>query len=304
MYVAAKSVSVRECLFEGNSSFGAHVTGEGVRATFDECSFVGNLIAGLSGLENSFVTVKKCHFKQNEKFGAQFTNAKAALTGCDFVSNKGIGLDARGAAAPSLDSCVFESNGSFGAQISGARTGASFTECRFLKNTGSSAVIVFNKAVTGFIRCAFHENGCFHAEIREEGRARFDQCELSESSGGIGMFIHTDSICEIEGGQLKKEGKCALYAGIRSQVVVQNAEILGCGQCGLLFDSQSSGIVRGSKIKYNTNAGIQAEGGDIRVEANEIEGHLYYGIHSKSGATVAQEKNSFKGNEKGDVQLA
>jgi hypothetical protein len=70
-----------------------------------------------------------------------------------------------------------------------------------------------------------------------------------------------------------------------------------------MFDAQSRAVVKESKIKYNDNAGIQIEGGDITIEGCEIEGNYFYGIAGKTGAVITQDKNFFDRNEKGNVHM-
>jgi hypothetical protein len=299
----AKASTVRGCQFEENGKVGAQVVGSGAHITFQGCVFSGNLNAGASVHDGAKVKFSSCQVRANEKLGIILNNVKAVFNACEFSENKGVALDCKNGSLPSLDQCIFDGNVGFGCQISGKGTVVGFKNTRFQKNQPLASVIVYGKGVAGFTSCQFTESGQFHVEIREESQAKFEDCELAETEGGIGMFIHSDARVDIEKCMLRKEGKTALYAGMKSTVSILNSEIGNCAQCGLTFDAQSSGMVKDCKVKFNRLAGIQIQGGEVHIEGSEFEDHYFYGIAAKPGAVVRQEKNTFSDCKKGDFHV-
>ena len=294
--------TLRNCVFDDNSLVGCQVSGKDVSAVFEDCSFVENLIAGVSVLDGARPKFSKSQFRANKKFGAVVSGARPTFDGCDFSVNASVGLDLKGGATPALELCVFDSNRGFACQVSGDGTTAHFSQCTFQKNTSKSAVIVYDKAISGFTGCTFTENGVCHAEIREGGRARFDQCQLSDSHGGVAVFGHDDSVVEVEGCTIENERKTGVYCTGPSQTRINNSEITGCGSCGVLFEGSASAAILNSKLTSNGNAGVQVEGGEVHIDSCEIGRHTFYGIFARTGASVTEEKNVYSGNERGDVQ--
>jgi nitrous oxidase accessory protein NosD len=301
--VLSRSATFRHSQFIGNT-VGVQLSGNGPVVSFETCSFTDNQSAGVTVLDGSTPKFANCQFKTNDQFAVVVTATSAGFTSCEFAGNKGTAVLAVNAATPSFDSCVFDGNAKFAVQLTGRGTIAGFDKCSFQHNKPASAVIMTSKASATFKECIFQESGLFHLEIRDDDCfARFENCRLSKSDGGVGIFSHDGSKVEIEKCLMKEEGKTSLYAGMQTQSTVTGCEIGNNGQCALMFDAQSRATVKDSKIKYNDNAGIQIEGGDIRIEGCEIEGHYFYGIAGKTGAQITQERNHFDRNEKGDVHM-
>jgi hypothetical protein len=301
--VMSHSATFRHSQFIGNA-VGCQLSGAGPVASFETCTFSDNQSAGVTILDGSTPKFNACQFKTNDQFGVVLTATSAAFTSCEFGGNKGAGILAINAATPSFDSCVFDSNARFAVQLTGRGTIAGFDKCSFQRNKPQSAVVITSKASATFKECVFQESGLFHLEIRDDDSfARLENCRMSKTEGGVGIFTHDGSKVEIDKCLMKEEPKTSLYAGMQTQSTVTACEIGNNGQCALMFDAQSRATVKDSKIKFNDNAGIQIEGGDIRIEGCEIEGHYFYGIAGKTGAQITQERNHFDRNEKGDVHM-
>lgn len=302
-YIQSTSAIFNECVFNSNSHVGCQITTETAHPVFHNCLFADNLLYGVSILPGTEPEFNKCTFRQNEKCGCIVIKAMPKFIDSEFVNNISIGLEINSGATPLLEQCKFSDNISYGCQISGLNTCAIMNECNFSKHANTSAVLVYSQASACFNRCIFTNNFNYHIETREESKCRIEKSVLYESNGGIGTYVHTEGVLEIDSSSLKDEQKTAVYIGIRGQALINGCEITGCHVAGIIMDTQSNAAIMNNTIKSNGNAGIQIEGGEAKIQNNTIEGHSDFGIYATSLGHVTQEGNSFSDNGKGETQI-
>lgn len=301
--ISATSAIFSDCLFVGNTLCGAQINGESSHPVFKNCLFSDNYQYGTTVLPNSEPEFTDCTFRQNEKCGSIVIKGLPIYSGCVFISNKCIGLEINSGSQAKLNQCKFDSNMNYGCQISGQNTVVSMNECNFSKHEKSSAVLVYSKAVASFSQSIFSGNDCYHLEVREEARCRVEKSVLSNSIQGIGVFVHTEGVLEIENSSLNNELKTAVYVGIRGHAVVNACEITDCKHAGIIVDTQSSAAIMNNTIRSNGSSGIQVEGGDVKIQNNNIGNHADFGIYSTSLGQILQEGNTFEDNGRGDTQI-
>ena len=302
--VSSFSATFRNCVFDGNNFVGCQISGLNASPLFDNCTFINNAVAGITSLETTSPSFLNCQFKQNDRYGAILVKSRATFTNSEFSINQGIGLEIKNGSRPQLTNCVFDSNSNFAAQISGQGTNVHFTQCSFSKHLRSSTAIIYSKSFAFFGQCLFTTSGPCHLEVREEGKARIEQCVLSESQGGVGIYVHNTGVLEVDNCSLKDEKKTAIYVGNRGQAAIVGSEIIGCGKAGIFTDLQSSVVIMKNLIKGNGSVGVHAEGGEVRIDGNQFEAHNDFGIYSTNVSQIVQENNIFSQNLKGDTQIA
>jgi hypothetical protein len=223
--IQSHSANLRHCAFVGNT-VGCQLTGEGLNVSFEQCSFADNLSAAVTVLDGAAPKFSRCTFLTNEHLGVVLSGTKVAFEACEFKGSKGPALFATAGALPSLANCVFDSNTSFAAQITGRGTIAAFEKCAFKLNQPASAVVITSKAAATFKATRFDQNGLFHVEIRDEDSSvRFEeQCQLTGSTGGIGIFAHDGCKIELDKCGLWKEPKTPVYVGMRARATVWGHE--------------------------------------------------------------------------------
>lgn len=301
--IGSVSATFRDCIFDGNGIVGCMIQGSNSSPICENCQFTNNSMAGAIMLDFTNPSFINCQFRVNEKFGAIASKSNASFTNTEFSINNSVGLELKNGAAAKFNTCVFDSNGSYACQLGGQGTNGTFTSCTFNKHS-SAAVVCDNKAIALFIQTFFSNNGPCHVEVRDESKGRFEQCVTDSTTGGIGLFCHNRGTIEIEKSSLKNEQKTALYVGNKGVALIYDSEILGCGTCGVFTDLQSTTIIMRNKITRNGHAGILAEGGEVKIEQNEIECHSEFGIYSTTMAQVMQGNNKFRQNAKADTQIA
>jgi hypothetical protein len=214
--IASRSANLRNCVFEGNT-IGCQLTGRNTHVSFEQCAFQENLSAGVTILDGCSPAFTSCQFRRNDRYGVVVAGTKASFTTCEFGSNKGVAAIAKDGGQPTFESCVFDSNENFGAEINGRGTLAVFDKCRFQKNQPTSAVLVYQKAQATFLKCGFVESGVFHVELRDDSQGKFEECELSASTGGYGIFVHSESKVELEKCLMKDEPRTSVFEGMETQ---------------------------------------------------------------------------------------
>lgn len=298
------SASFRNCVFDGNNFIGCQISGNNASPMFENCAFINNAVSGATMLEYTAPTFNGCQFKQNEKYGCIASKSTATFLNSEFSINQGIGFDIKNGSIIQLNNSVFDSNNNFAAQIGGQGTSCQFIQCSFSKHSLSSSILLYNKAITLFDQCLFSLSGSCHAEIRDDAKGRFEQCVLSEASGGIGLYVHTRGQLEVEKSSLKDESKTAIYVGNRGQALILDSEITNCHLCGIMTDLQSTSIIMRNSIKQNGLAGIQAEAGELKIDSNLIESHSEFGVYGTNVAQIILENNTFQNNGRADTQIA
>lgn len=298
------STCFRDCVFDGNNFIGCQISGNNASPSFENCLFINNAVSGATMLEFTSPTFNGCQFKQNEKFGCIASKSTPSFMNSEFSINQGIGFDVKNGSVVQLHNCVFDSNNNFAAQVGGQGTSCQFIQCSFSKHSLSSSTLIYGKAIALFDQCLFSLSGCCHAEIRDDAKGRFEQCVLSEASGGIGIYCHTRGQLEVEKSSLKDESKTAIFVGNRGQALILDSDISNCHLCGIITELQSTSIIMRNSIRQNGLAGIQAEGGELKIDSNVIESHSEFGIYSTNVAQVIQENNTFLNNGKADTQIA
>jgi hypothetical protein len=84
------------------------------------------------------------------------------------------------------------------------------------------AVIVCSKGQAYLLKCSFSGSGIFHVELREESQAKFEEWELSASTGVCAIIVHPDSKVELEKCLMKNELRTPAHDGTKSETTVSN----------------------------------------------------------------------------------
>jgi len=185
------------CEFSKNSQFEIDVSTAGSKPQFKKCTFSTAseaLINVTNGAEPTFVD---CTVSDGAKIGISITGSKPIFHNCDITGIAIAALSISGGATPVFERCNIHDNNNFAAQIHQQGTNVRFVDTSFINHSRSVAIIALNNAFVDCTRCKFEGTLQPHCEIRDQATVQLTSCDISSSTKGTGLQVHSTGILQL-----------------------------------------------------------------------------------------------------------
>ena len=278
-----------------NGSIGLDASGEGNKIKIIGHSFEENLQIGLHASSGSEIEVTKSRFANNGQIGLAAVKANPHLIECEITQNQQAGLAFSEASKALIENCQIHDNQNFGMQVHMPDTYVKMINTKVSNHLNSLAVIVLNDAKVRCIGCSFETTLQPHFEIRQGGKVSLKECEIMNSSKGIGVQVHDDGILKLDKTQIHNESKIGIMLGEKGKVQAKKSKIYDCGTCGVYTQPASIGEFEECEFYRNGQTAFQISG-EVILKSCVVSEHSAYGVLVNDGGIFKEENSQFSNN--------
>ena len=295
---------IEGCEFANNGQIGVDITSVGGKPQFKKCVFSGSaeaIINITNGAEPSFVDSR---IENGPKIGISVIEAKPVFHNCEITAIGMAGLSISGKAAPVFERCNIHDNNNFAVQIHQPETQAHFIDTSFLNHSRSVAIIALNGCFVDCTQCKFEGSLQPHCEIRDQATVQLTRCDVSNSTKGTGLQVHSGGMLQLNDTNIHNESKMGLMIGDKGTCIISGGSIAKCGQTGILAMGNSVLKINSCTLDGNGQFSMQIlPGAKAEITGCTIQNHSMFGFVMSKDAVVDYSENNFTNNGQKEIYV-